>query len=109
MRRTRFYGITRLSELHVSKPALFTSAMFLGRVDLQEAQFQGGISFQETTFNSEVAFRGASVSTFIDLNTTAPQRQTGTLVITDGTTVKGDASHWALSNLPASSIASGEQ
>jgi hypothetical protein len=83
--------------------------MFLGRVDLQEAQFQGGISFQETTFNSEVAFRGASVSTFIDLNTTAPQRQTGTLVITDGTTVKGDASHWALSNLPARSIASGEQ
>jgi hypothetical protein len=108
-RRTRFYGITRLSELHASKPALFTSAMFLGRVDLQEAQFEGGISFQETTFNAEVAFRGASVSTFIDLNTTAPQQQTGTLMITEETTVKGDASHWALSNLPARSMRSGER
>jgi hypothetical protein len=53
-------------------------------VDLQEAQFDGGISFQETTFNAEVAFQGASVNTFIDLNTTAPQRQTGTLTITEG-------------------------
>jgi Pentapeptide repeats (9 copies) len=108
-RRTRFYGITRLSELHASKPALFTSAMFLGRVDLQEAQFEGGISFQETTFNEEVAFRGASVSIFIDLNTTAPQRQTGTLMITEGTTIKGDTSHWTLSNLPARSTTSGER
>ena len=73
-RRTRFYGITRLSELHASKPALFTSAIFLGRVDLHEAEFEGGISFQETTFNAEVAFQSASVSAFIDLNTTAPER-----------------------------------
>jgi pentapeptide repeat protein len=102
-RRTRFYGITRLSKLHASKPALFTNAMFLGRVDLHEAEFEGGISFQETTFNAEVAFQRASVSAFIDLNTTAPERQTGTLTITEGTTVKGDASHWALSNPPARS------
>lgn len=95
-RRTRFYGIIRLSGLHASKPALVTGATFLGRVDLSEAQFEGGISFQETTFNAEVAFKGASVSTFIDLNTTAPERQTGTLTITEGTTVKGDASRWAL-------------
>lgn len=94
VRRTRFYGITRLSELHASKPALFTGATFLGRVDLREAQFAGGLSFQETTFNAEVAFQGASVSTFIDLNTTAPERQTGTLTITEGTKVKGDASRW---------------
>jgi hypothetical protein len=102
-RRTRFYGITRLSKLHASKPALFTSAMFLGRVDLREAEFEGGISFQETTFNAEVAFQGASVSDFIDLNTTAPKQQTGTLTITDGTTIKGDTSHWALSNPPTRS------
>jgi hypothetical protein len=84
-RRTRFYGITRLRGLHASKPALFTGAMFLGRVDLREAQFEGGISFQETTFNAEVAFQGASISTFIDLDTTVPQRQIGTLMITEGT------------------------
>jgi Pentapeptide repeats (9 copies) len=95
-RLTRFYGITRLSEVHASKPALFTGAAFLGRVDLREAQFEGGISFQETAFFGEVDFKGASISTFIDLNTTAPERQTGTLTITDGTKVKGDANRWAL-------------
>jgi len=76
VRRTRFYGVTRLSEVHASKPALFSGATFLGRVDLREARFEGGISFQETAFNGEVAFNGASVSTFIDLNTAAPERQT---------------------------------
>ena len=96
VRRTRFYGITRLSEVHASKLALFSGATFLGRVDLREARFEGGISFQETAFNGEVAFNGASVSTFIDLNTAAPERQTGTLAITEGTVVKGDASRWAL-------------
>jgi hypothetical protein len=107
-RRTRFYGITRLSKLLASKPALFTSAMFLGRVELREAQFTGGISFQETTFNAEVAFQGTSVSTFIDLNTTAPQRQIGTLTITEGTKVKGDANRWAPRDFPTKSITSGE-
>jgi hypothetical protein len=107
-RRTRFYGITRLSGLHASKPALFTGAMFLGRVELREAQFEGGISFQETTFTAEVAFQGASVSTFIDLNTTAPQRQMGTLTITEGTDVRGDASRWAPGDFPTRSITSGE-
>lgn len=107
-RRTRFYGITRLSGLHASKPALFTGAMFLGRVELREARFEGGISFQETTFHAEVAFQGASVSTFIDLNTTAPQRQMGTLTITEGTKVKGDANRWTPGDFPTKSITSGE-
>ena len=96
VRRTRFYGATRLSEMHASKPALFSGATFLGRVDLREARFEGGISFQETAFHGEVVFKGASVSTFIDLNTAAPERQTGTLAITEGTVVKGDVSRWAL-------------
>lgn len=92
-RLARFYGITRLSDVHASKPVLFTGAVFLGRVDLRGARFDGGISFQETAFCGEVDFTGASVSTFIDLNaTTAPQRQTGTLTITEGTTVRGDSS-----------------
>lgn len=95
-RLTQFYGITRLGEVHASKPALFTGAAFLGRVDLREAQFEGGISFQETAFSGEVDFTGASVSTFIDLNTTTPERQAGTLTITEGTKVKGDSHRWAL-------------
>ena len=107
-RRTRFYGITRLSGLYASKPALFTGAMFLGRVELREARFEGGISFQDTTFSAEVAFQGASVSTFIDLNTTAPQRQMGTLTITEGTKVRGDASRWAPGEFPTKSITPGE-
>lgn len=100
MRQTRFYGITRLSEMYVNEPALFTRAIFLGRVDLRGTWFKGGISFQETTFNGEVAFKSASVSTFIDLNTTPPERQTDTLAITEGTRVKGDASRWALGDFP---------
>lgn len=95
-RLTQFYGITRLGEVFASKPALFTGAAFLGRVELREAQFEGGISFQETAFSGEVDFTGASVSTFIDLNTTTPERQTGTVTVTEGTTVKGDSNGWAL-------------
>lgn len=95
-RQTRFYGITRLREMRVNEPALFTRATFLGRADLRGTQFEGGISFLETTFHNEVVFKGASVSTFIDLNTTAPERQAGTLTIAEGTNVKGDASRWAL-------------
>lgn len=86
-RRARFYGITQLTEVHASKPALFSGATFLGRVNLGEARFEGGISFKETAFNAEVAFNGASVGTFVDLNTTAPELQTGTLTITSGTKV----------------------
>jgi Pentapeptide repeats (9 copies) len=78
-RQARFYGITRLSEMHISDRALFARATFLGRADLNGTQFVGGISFQETTFHDEVAFKGASVSAFIDLNTTAPERQVGAL------------------------------
>jgi hypothetical protein len=103
-RRTRFFGITRLSGLHAGKPALFTGAAFLGRLDLREAQFKGGISFQDTTFDGEVAVNGASVSTFIDLNTDAPERQAGTLTITEGTVVKGDAGRWASGDLSTRSI-----
>lgn len=95
-RLTQFYGTTRLSEVHASKPALFTGAVFLGRVELREAQFEGGISFQETAFSGEVDFTGASVGTFIDLNTITPEQQTGTLTITEGTKVKGDSNRWAL-------------
>ncbi|MDT5273247.1 MAG: hypothetical protein QOG95_179 [Mycobacterium sp.] len=95
-RQTTFYGITRLSEMHISEPALFSRATFLGRVDLSGTQFEGGLSFQETTFHDEVALKGASVGTFIDLNTTPPKRQAGTLTITEGTDVKGVDSRWAL-------------
>lgn len=95
-RQTRFYGITRLSEVHISGPALFSRASFLGRVDLSGTQFEGGLSFQKTTFHDEVTFKGASVGTFIDLNTTPPERHVGTLAITEGTDVKGDDSRWAL-------------
>lgn len=95
-RRTRFYGITQLGDVHASKPALFSGATFLGRVNLRGARFEGGVSFQETAWGGEVVWSGASVGTFIDLNTTAPERQTGTLTITEGTTVRGDTSRWAL-------------
>lgn len=71
-------------------------ATFLGRADLSGTRFGGGISFQETTFHDEVAFKGASVSAFIDLNTTALERQVGALAITEGTDVKGDTAHWSL-------------
>ncbi len=87
-RRARFYGTTYLSEVRASKPVLFSGAGFLGRVDLGGARFEGGISFVETFFDGEVAFNGASVGTFVDLNTTAPDLQTGTLTITSGTKVR---------------------
>lgn len=82
--------------MHINEPALFTRAAFFGRADFHGTQFEGGISFHKTTFHDEVSFKGASVSAFIDLDTTAPERQVGTLTITENTKVKGDPSRWVI-------------
>lgn len=94
-RNAQFRGITRLGELQVSKPALFTGAVFHGRVSVRDARFDGGISFQDTSFADEVAWWGASTGTFLDLNTTAPQRQLGTFTVAAGTVVRGAVEGWA--------------
>lgn len=95
-RHARFRGITRLDALQVSEPTLFTGAAFVGRVSVRDARFDGGISFQDCSFAHEVAWRGASAGTFLDLNTTAPQPQRGTLTVAAGTEIRGEVAGWAL-------------
>jgi hypothetical protein len=95
-RRAQFYGITQFGALEATKPALFTGATFHGRVFAGGAHFNGGISFQETTFGREVDYTDASVSAFLDVNTTPPTGQRGRLRVEKGTNVKGDPTGWAL-------------
>jgi hypothetical protein len=99
-RRARFYGITQLGSVEASKPALFTGAAFLGRVNMHDSRFDGGISFQHTAFCGEAAFGGASVATFIDVDTTPPERHTGALIVADRTRVAGDPARWPLACPP---------
>jgi hypothetical protein len=95
-RRARFHGITRLGQLEAAKPVLFTDASFLGRLDLREARLGGGVSFQRAQFHGDVVLDKTAVSTFLDISTTAPAAQQGTLVVAPQTRVDGTAEGWAL-------------
>ncbi len=95
-RRARFHGVTQLRLLEAAKPVLFTDASFAGRLDLREAQLRGGVSFQRTRFADEVVLDGAAVSTFLDLSTTAPAGQNGTLRVEPQTRIDGAVDGWAL-------------
>lgn len=95
-RQARFTGITQLGALQAAKPALFTGAAFLGRVNLREARFDGGASFQDTTFGAEVALAGATVATFLDLRAAAPPAQVGALTVAGGTRIDGTAEGWSI-------------
>jgi hypothetical protein len=95
-RRARFHGITRLGQLEASKPVLFTDASFLGRLDLHAARLDGGVSFQRAQFRDDVVLDRAAVSTFLDISTTAPAGQHGTLVVNPQTRIDGAVEGWAL-------------
>jgi hypothetical protein len=95
-RRARFHGITRFGHLEAAKPVLFTDASFLGRLDLRQARLDGGVSFQRTRFLGEVVLDRTSVSTFLDISTTAPAGQNGTLVVGPQTRIDGAVEGWAL-------------
>ena len=78
---------------------MFTGAAFLGRVNMHDSRFDGGISLH-TAFCGEAAFGGASVATFIDVDTTPPERHTGALIVADRTRVAGDPARWPLACPP---------
>jgi hypothetical protein len=95
-RRARFHGITQLGRLEAAKPVLFTDASFIGRLDLRQARLDGGVSFQRTRFHGEVVLDRTAVSTFLDISTTAPAGQTGTLLVDPQTRIDGIVDGWAL-------------
>ena len=66
------------------------------RLDLREARLDGGVSFQRTQFHGEVVLDGAVVATFLDISTTAPTGQLGTLLVGPQTRVDGNVDGWAL-------------
>jgi hypothetical protein len=95
-RGARFHGITALRLLEAAKPVLFTDASFEGRLDLREARLDGGLSFQRTRFRGEVALDGAAVNTFLNISTTAPAGQVGTVIVGPETRIDGTVDGWAL-------------
>jgi hypothetical protein len=95
-RGARFHGITALGLLEATKPVLLTDATFDGRLDLRAARLDGGISFQRTRFRGEVALDGATVGTFLDISTTAPAGQVGTMSVGPQTRIDGAVEGWAL-------------
>jgi hypothetical protein len=95
-RGARFHGITALGLLEAAKPVLFTDASFEGRLDLREARLDGGLSFQRTRFRGEVALDGAAVNTFLNISTTAPAGQVGTVIVGPETRIDGAVDGWAL-------------
>jgi hypothetical protein len=66
------------------------------RFDLREARLDGGVSIQRTEFHGEVVLDRAAVATFLDINTTAPAGQLGTLLVGPQTRVDGNVDGWAL-------------
>jgi hypothetical protein len=98
-RRTQFYGITLFGEVKMAKPALFSGATFHGRVYAARAEFSGGISFERTEFHREWDFTDAEVDAFLDIKTTPPPKQVGTLKVLCER-VKGDPAGWALTGVP---------
>ncbi|KAA2265701.1 hypothetical protein F0L68_03780 [Solihabitans fulvus] len=101
-RRARLYGITRLSGVRVTGPALFTDATFHGRTELRNAVLDGGLSLLGAEFGGEWELRGALVRTFADLRTAPPSQQLGAfLVETDTDRLRlGDHQGWATVRQP---------
>jgi hypothetical protein len=64
--------------------------------ELREARLDGGVSFHRTQFHGEVVLDGAVVATFLDISTTAPAGQLGTLLVGPQTRVDGNVNGWAL-------------
>ncbi|MEU0877730.1 pentapeptide repeat-containing protein [Lentzea sp. NPDC005914] len=95
-RRAQFYGITRFRKVHVLKPALFSGARFLGRLELNEARFEGGISFQEAVLAHEVELSGASVGRFFHASDHPPAHQIGELNVQPNTEFRIPAPGWQL-------------
>lgn len=106
-RCARFYGISRLGGVQASRPALFSGATFSGRVNMRDARFEGRVSFQHATSCGEVAFGGASVGTFIDVETTSTERRTGAITVAGGSRVAGDPATSPLAGLPPSPLRAG--
>jgi hypothetical protein len=68
---------------------------------MHDSRFDGGISFQHTAFCGEVALGGASVATFIDVDTTPPEQHSGALTVAEGSRVAGDPARWPLACPPS--------
>jgi hypothetical protein len=95
-RRARFYGATRLDGILAHRIALFSFAVFSGRADLYAARFDDGLSLFEAQIQGEWRVARASVRRMLDLRTSAPEQQVGTLTFAEGTTFKVDqTAGWA--------------
>ncbi|WP_041837201.1 pentapeptide repeat-containing protein [Actinosynnema mirum] len=89
MRRTRFHGVSRFAEASFSKPALFSGAAFLGRVELRDCDFAGGLSLQEVEFRAGVDARGARVARFAHLADAPPPELRGGLRVVGEVSLRG--------------------
>jgi len=96
-RRARFYGATRLDGIRAHRIALFSWAVFSGRTDLHKARFDGGLSLFEAQIHGEWRVINATARRMVDLRTSPPTQQIGTLTFAEETTVKTDhPTDWAI-------------
>ena len=95
-RYARFYGITAFREIQLTKPALFSGAVFHGRVDFRDGGFHGGISFQDAVVEAELNVVGAKVGTFLHVAPQPPEQQVGALEVLAGTAFRVDPAGWRL-------------
>jgi hypothetical protein len=107
-RRARFYGITKFGKIHVAKPALFSGAQFLGRLELTKGKFEGGISFQEASFADEVDLSGGSVRNFFHPSDQPPPRQIGELKVEPNTEFRRPATGWQLTGSTEAAVETAE-
>ncbi|MDQ3578849.1 MAG: pentapeptide repeat-containing protein [Actinomycetota bacterium] len=70
-RRATFYGITRAAEVRFQGMALFTGAVFRGRLDLRKARFTG-VSLQEVRLDEHANLAGSTFHAFADLRWQEP-------------------------------------
>jgi hypothetical protein len=100
-RRTRFHGDLRLGSIRVHGKALFSDAVFHGRTDLHQARFDGGLALLNARMNGSWRVPEATVRSFLDLRTDAPEEQIGALTVIGDTEIKLDEDKsWKVTSVP---------
>lgn len=106
-RRARLHGITRMSGMLATGPALFSWAHFYWRTEVAGTRFDGGLSLRHAELVGAWETAGTDVRVFADLRTAAESRPDGnapewadrprSLTVSPGTTVKLNEPHaWTI-------------
>jgi uncharacterized protein YjbI with pentapeptide repeats len=71
-RRAIFHGITRMCGAEFAGRAMFTGAVFRGRLELGDVRFHAGVSLQKCSLAGPVDLTGSTIEDFADLRWQEP-------------------------------------